>query len=104
MVMKHQVRTRVPSRVRGLGITQAQSDAITNAAMAYNAAQIADAQAGLTSASSTTTAALQQWQAAAAATPSASAGAPSTTSSTYYIIAGVVGVAAIGALIYFATE
>jgi hypothetical protein len=104
VVMKHQVRTRVPSRVQGFGdLTQAQSDAITSTAMAYSAAQIADAQAGLTSASPTTQAALQQWQSVAAAAPAAGVGAPAT-SSTYYIIAGIVGVAVLGALVYYATE
>lgn len=109
VVMKHKVRMRVPSRVRGLGQTtaaqQAASDAITNAAMAYNAAQIADAQAGLTNASSATLAAQQNLQSVTTTqSAAAAAAAPATTSSTYYVIAGVLGVAVLGALVYFATE
>jgi hypothetical protein len=89
--------------MRGLGITQAQSDAITNAAMAFNDAQIADAQAGLTSWSPTTLAAQQNLQAVAAASSVASA-VPPATAYVPYVLAGAVGVAILAAIVYYTTE
>lgn len=96
---------------RGLGVTAAQqaaNDAITKAAMAYNFAQIADAQAGLTSASPATLAAQQNLQIVAnqsvATTATGGVSEPSATAYIPYVLAGALGVAVLGAIIYFATE
>lgn len=110
--MNYQVQHRGLGQALPPGVpTPAQVNAASQAIAAFQQAQLADQQAGLTAPSTQTQAAgqrvgqlIQGGMIVGSGAPTGTAAASTASSSTPYIIAGIVGVVVLGGLIYAATK